>query len=260
MRRARNLTKRFFDLRRDFHGEVVQSLRQVANILQELIVEDDSGNGGGQTRGGCYQSFGNPRRDGTKARGSGAAEAREGVNDAPHGAEKTDEWGDRTGGGKPGHALFDAANFFRGGELHADSNGLQALQFRRMRVRGYAADLGLEFTITCCIHGRKRRAGGCQGLGIGDSASGTKNPEKLIALAANAAESAKLLKNHRPGNQREEKKKQKNAAGNPAGLRENVSDIGQKNGGEQKNDGLLSENEIFLGVRNLAYAPRGCNQ
>src|SRR5713226_3556517 len=150
-----NLTKRFFDLRGDFHGEVVQSLRQVANILQELVVEDDGGNGGGQTRSRGHECLGDTGRDGTKARSSGAAEAREGVNDAPDRAEKADEWGDRTSGGKPGHALFDAANLFRGGELHADGDCLQAFQFGRMWISSNATDLGLEFAITGCIHGRK---------------------------------------------------------------------------------------------------------
>src|ERR1700674_607539 len=37
-------TKCFFDLREDFHRKSVQPLREVADILQELVVENQRGN------------------------------------------------------------------------------------------------------------------------------------------------------------------------------------------------------------------------
>jgi hypothetical protein len=49
------------------------------------------------------------------------------------------------------------------------------------------------------------------------------------------------LQNHGPGDDRKEKQKQQNAAGDPAGLGEDISNIGSKNRSEQKNDVPLSE-------------------
>jgi hypothetical protein len=69
-----------------------------------------------------------------------------GVDDAPDGAEEADERRDAGGGREPGHAFFGAANFFGGGELHANGDGLHGFEFNGRRVAG-AGDLGLEFTI-----------------------------------------------------------------------------------------------------------------
>jgi hypothetical protein len=49
------------------------------------------------------------------------------------------------------------------------------------------------------------------------------------------------LQDHGPGDDGKEKKKQKNATGNPASLGEDISNIGQKNRSEQKNGEPLSE-------------------
>jgi hypothetical protein len=77
------------------------------------------------------------------------------------------------------------------------------------------------------------------------------------------------LQNHGPGDDRKEKQKQKNAAGDPASLGEDISNIGSKNRGEQKNGVPLSEKKmicdretvnIFLGLRNVAHASRARNQ
>jgi len=78
-------------------------------------------------------------------------------------------------------------------------------------------------------------------LRVRDAARRSKNAKKLVALPPNAAEKAKLLKNHGPGNNREGEQEQENSAGDPAGLRKNVSDIGDEKRGEQKNDVPLSE-------------------
>jgi hypothetical protein len=79
-------------------------------------------------------------------------------------------------------------------------------------------------------------------LGVGYASRGAENAQKLVTLAADAAEHSQLLQNHGPGNDGKEKKKQKNAASDQAGLRKNVSEIGGKNRGERKNDVPLSEN------------------
>ena len=59
--------------------------------------------------------------------------------------------------------------------------------------------------------------------------------------APDGAEEAEFLENHGPGDDGEHQQKQQNAAGDPAGLRKNVSDIGDEKRGEQKNDIPLSE-------------------
>ena len=92
-----------------------------------MVVENNRRDGDEESRSRGDERFGNARSNGAEACGAGVPETRKGVNDAPNGAEETDEGSDGTGCGQPGHALFDAANFFRGGELHADGDGLKAL-------------------------------------------------------------------------------------------------------------------------------------
>src|SRR5882757_9030566 len=104
-----------------------------------------------------------------------------------------------------------------------------------------AAYLALKLAVARGVDGGKRGACVGKGLWIRDSTGGAKNAQKLIALAANASEHAELLQNHGPGNDREKEKKRKNAPRDPARLRKDISDIGYKNSGEQKNDVPLSE-------------------
>src|SRR5882672_9530020 len=151
--------KSFFDLRRDFQSERVQALREIADILQKLIVKDHRWNGGEETRRGGDQRLGDARCHG--------------------------------------------AHFVRGGELHADGDGLQALQLGWMRIARGAADLALQLAVACGIDRRKWGAGRCQGLRIRHAPRGAKDAQKLVALAADPSEEAKLLENHGPGNDRE---------------------------------------------------------
>jgi hypothetical protein len=123
-----------------------------------------------------------------------------------------------------------------------------------------ASNLALQFAIGGGVNGGERRAGRGQSLGIRDTTRRPKNMEELVALTPDAAEEPQFLKNHGPGNQRKQKQNEKNAAGDQAGLRKDVSDIVLKNSGEQKNVVPLSENKFFLGTKNVAYASRGCNQ
>src|SRR5205807_211983 len=244
------LVKCLLDLSGDFHSEIVQALPQVTNVLQKLVVKDDRGDGRSQARSRGDQRFGDTWCDGAKAGGAGAAEASERVNDAPNRAEKADEGRYGASGGKPGHPFLDAAHFFGGSELHADRDRRQALQSRRMRIRGNAAHLRLEFAIACRIDIGEGRARGRERLRIGDPVGRAENVQELGALTADAAEHAPFLKNHGPGNEGEEKKDRKNAAGDPSGLHENFRNIGRKNRVEKKNDVPLSEREIFSGRKN----------
>src|SRR5271165_6071276 len=110
--------KGFFDLRGEFQGEGVQTLRQIANVLQEMVISDKGGDGREKAGGGGDKRFGDAGSDGAEARSARRAEAGEGINDAPNGAKQSDERSNARRSGKPGHSFFDAANFFRRSELH----------------------------------------------------------------------------------------------------------------------------------------------
>ena len=256
----RILVKCFFNLCGNFQRERVQSLPEITNILQKLIVENDGRDRRREAGGGGHQGFRDAGSNRTKAGGTGAAQAGEGVDDAPHRSKETDEGRHGAGGGQPGHAFFDAANFVGGGQLHANRYSLQAFELGRMRITGAAADLALQFAIACGVDRGKRRARGSQRLRVRNASRGAENAKKLVALPADATEDTQFLKNHRPGNNGKHQEKRQNSTRDPAGLFENLEEISGKNRCEQKNDVPLSENKISLGLRNVAYAPRGCNQ
>ena len=61
------------------------------------------------------------------------------------------------------------------------------------------------------------------------------------------------MKDEGPGDQRGEKKKAKNAACDPAGLRENIEDVADENGvQEKKNVCLLKRKKFLQGNFNVA--------
>src|SRR6266404_5084349 len=119
---------------------------------------------------------------------AGVAEAGESVDDAPNRAEQSDERRDRASGSQPRHSFFHATHFFRARHLHISSDGLQALQFWRMRLGWLAADLAMEFAVARGVHRGKRRAGGSKPLRISNTARGAEDAQELIALPANASE------------------------------------------------------------------------
>ena len=254
------LVKCFFNLRGDFQRERVQSLPEIANILQELIVENDGRDCSSEAGGGGQQGFRNAGSNRPEAGGTGAAQAGEGVNDSPDGSEQANERRYRAGGSEPGHAFFHAANFIGGCQLHANRYSLQAFELGRMRITGAAADLALQFAIAGRIDGGERGARGSQRLRVRNASRGAENAKKLVALPANAAEDSQFLENHRPGNNGKHQEKRQNSARDPARLLENLEEIGDKYRCEQKNDVPLSENKISLGLRNVAHALRGCNK
>ena len=237
--------KGFLDLRGDLESERVEALREVANILQELIIEDNRGNGGEESGGSGDQRFGDARRYGAEAGGSGGAEAGEGVNDAPDGAEKADEGSDGAGGGQPGHAFFDAANFFGGGQLHVDGDGAETLELAGGLRIAAEADLALQFAIAGGVDRSEGRTGGGQGLRIGDATGGAEDAEELVGVAADAAEQAELLEDQSPGDDGEGEKDQKNAACDPTGLLEDAKNVGNEEGGQRKSDVSPSVSEFL---------------
>jgi len=219
--------ERFFDLGADFKSKGVETLGQVANVLQELVVKNDSRDSDKEAGGSGDQRFGDAGSDGAEACGAGVAEARKGVNDAPDRSKKTDEGSGGAGSCEPGHAFFDAANFFGGSKLHAYGDGLKALEFSGgLRIAG--TDLAEKFAIASSVNRRKRRTGRGQCLRIGDTFGGPEDADELVALATNAAEHTEFLENHGPGDNRENGEKEQNAAGNPAGLSKDIAEISDK--------------------------------
>jgi len=83
-------------------------------------------------------------------------------------------------------------------------------------------------------------------LRIGDAFRGAENLEELIALAANAAEEAGLLENERPGDERSKEKNGQDAASDQAGLRENIEDVADEDGVQEKKNVCLLRREEFL--------------
>jgi len=179
------LSKSFFDLGGEFKGKRVQTLGEVTNILEEVVVGDE-GRDSGEESGG--------------------------------------------GGGEPGHAFFDAADFVGGGKLHADGDGWKRFDLG-MRIITFPGDLRLEFAVSGGVDIGERRAGGNDPLGIGNAFGGSKYLEELVGLAADTSEDAQLLENKRPGDQREEEQDAENGARNQAGFLENFKDVADEYGG-----------------------------
>jgi len=221
--------KGFFDLGGEFESERVEALGKIADVLKEMIVGDQRGDGGEEAGGGGDQSFSDTGRDGAKAGGTSRAEAGESVNDAPHGTEETDKRSDAGGGGEPGHALFDATYFVGGSELHADGDGLKRFDFR-VRIVAFTGNLGLEFAIAGGVNVGEGRASGDDALRIGNPFGSAEDSQELIGLTANAAEDAEFLKDERPRDQREKEKEQEDCAGHEASLLEDVKDVADHSG------------------------------
>lgn len=220
----------FFDLGGELESEGVEALSEIANVLKEVVIGDEGRNGGEEASRSGDESFRDAGSDRAKAGGTSGAESGEGVDDAPNGAEQADEGSNSSGGGEPGHAFFNAANFVGGSKLHGDGNGLKRLQFR-MRIVAFAGDLRLKFAIASGIHIGKGRASGDDALGIGDALGGAEDSQELVGLAADAAEDSHFLEDQRPGHEREKEKEQENGTGHKAGLLENVENVADNSGG-----------------------------
>lgn len=89
----------------------------------------------------------------------------------------------------------------------------------------------LEFAIAGSVNVGKGRAGGDQALGVGNALGGAENFEELIALAGDAAKQTKLLEDQGPGDQGKEKQDCENATRDQAGLRKNIKNIADDDGG-----------------------------
>ena len=71
--------------------EEIDRRRHTAQLAKEVVVEDGRGNRREQTHGGGDQRLGDARRHDREARGAGASDALERIDDADDGAEQADE-------------------------------------------------------------------------------------------------------------------------------------------------------------------------
>jgi hypothetical protein len=97
-------------------------------------------------------------------------------------------------------------------------------------------------------------------LWIGYALGGAKDAKELVALTADAAKEAELLKDHSPGNDGENPEQEQNATGDPTRLSKNVTEIGDKNRSGQKNDATPQLEINFPDFRNVAHAYRAVKQ
>ena len=101
--------------------------------------------------------------------------------------------------------------------------------------------MGLKFTIARGVDAGEGRACRHESLRIGDALGGAKDFEELVALAADASEEAGFLEDEGPRDEGRKKKKEENAASDPAGLRENIEDVADDDIGKQRNDVSASQ-------------------
>src|SRR5436190_2692515 len=89
-----------------FEREVINHGAEFLNALHKLVVGNQGGDSGEQTRGSGYQCFGNSGRDASERSCPCGPEAVKRVNDAPDGPEKADKrrYGGR--GGQPSQPTF----------------------------------------------------------------------------------------------------------------------------------------------------------
>jgi len=205
----------FFNLRRNFHGEIIHARREIPGAAHKMIVSDDGGNGGEKSSGRGNQSFGDAGSNGAEAGRAGGAEAGEGVHNAPDSSEQSDEWRNGSGGGEPGHIFFNAPDLIGGGKLHADHHGLQTFDLvGRFAIGQLQLNLS-EASVINMFHGGSAVA---DALWFGKSAARAEDAEELCRFPIDFAKHFQLLENERPGKNGEGKKDQQNGACNPTGL------------------------------------------
>jgi hypothetical protein len=74
-----------------FEGKVVAAGGEVADGCADQVICDDGWDRGGESGGGGDERFGNTGSDSAESCAAGGAESVKGVDDAPDGAEESDE-------------------------------------------------------------------------------------------------------------------------------------------------------------------------
>src|SRR5271168_2221665 len=96
----------FFQAVEQFAGEVVHAGAKLAQGSGELVVSDDGGNGDQQAGSGRDQGFRDAGRHCAEGGCAFGAQAVEGIHNAHHGAEETDERCDCADGREPSQAAL----------------------------------------------------------------------------------------------------------------------------------------------------------
>src|SRR6185437_13227654 len=112
-------------------GEIVHACAKLFQAVNVVVVGDHSGDGRKQSGGSGDESFRNSRRDGAQGGCSSIAESLKSINDAPDGAEQTDERRDGSRGCEQRQAALEARELFRRCDLssavHSRDVGLALL-------------------------------------------------------------------------------------------------------------------------------------
>src|SRR5262245_39468577 len=104
--------------------------------------------------------------------------------------------------------------------------------------------LKLQFAVAGGVDTGKGRTCGGERLRIRHAARRPENAEKLVALAPNTAKQGEFLKDHPPGDDREEKKQPQNSAGNETRLFKNGAKIGGEGCDQEKRNVCPSVEKI----------------
>uniref|UniRef100_A0A0N4Z8J0 LigA n=1 Tax=Parastrongyloides trichosuri TaxID=131310 RepID=A0A0N4Z8J0_PARTI len=117
-----------------FSVEAVRTRAVVRDARVEVVVEDNGRDSGEQADTGSQQGFSNTRSNDGQVGRVGLGDADEGVHDAPHGTEQTDERTGRTDGGQELQAAREALGQTR---LNSSHSGLGAQQRRVAVIAGH---------------------------------------------------------------------------------------------------------------------------
>jgi hypothetical protein len=104
----------------------------------------------------------------------------------------------------------------------------------------------LQFAVASGVNIGEGGAGGDEPLWVCNALGGAEDFQELIALPIDAPEQAGLLENKRPGDERGEEKNAEYAACDPAGLRNDIKNVANENGVQEKKNVCLLGREEFL--------------
>src|SRR3972149_6655935 len=97
----------------ELDGKVVHTGGKLTNLVEEVVIGDNGGDGGEEACRGGDEGFGDPGRDGAQGGGTGLAQPHESAHDAPHGSEEADEGRHRAGGGEKAHPMLEVSDLDR---------------------------------------------------------------------------------------------------------------------------------------------------
>src|SRR5581483_4268113 len=192
----------------ELQAEVVHPRSHFFDPVQEVVVENRGGDGGGQAESGCDQRLGNSRSDRTQACSALLPEALKRIHDAPHSAEQPDERGGGSRGGEPAHVALEPGDLFTRSQLHG------ALQSGDIVQPAFSIHLPLHFLIAELKHNRQRRRMELrrERVHLGQLLGAAERLQELLIPILRTAQGSQLGKNNGPGKQGEEKQQDRVAS------------------------------------------------